>query len=468
MPPVPSKDSKAIELDSVFAPKDTDALRKLREQRLRRTIELCATAHPFFRRRFSDIGIKPKDIATLDDLKRLPLVHKSDYMAAPEDFRLQLADVEGISVEEKTLWNVAYTTGTTSGKPSPFFNNSHDQFNIMLQARIAAETEGYLPTDILANLIPLSLMPTGGFLVVGRTAEAYGIPIISALTGAKNPIYPVHRELDDAIDRLSLANPSVFWGIPSFVRHFFRRVRERGAEFPRARMVILTGEPVSASLQSEIEDNLRYLGTQDPQIRVRYSFTEMQGGLVRCCNEASLQNVVPGLYYLEVVDPANGEPLPEGQEGALALTHLHRRGTVFLRYLVGDIVAFKLDHCPHCGRLGERIVSPPRRTGALLKVKGMLINPELVFDHLSADRAIREFQLVVRNGVSGDPDSMDALVLRLEVEQGAENRLSAELPQIIQRTIMVRPEIEFARSGEIHDPMKSAKAKRIVDERIAR
>ncbi len=98
----------------------------------------------------------------------------------------------------------------------------------------------------------------------------------------------------------------------------------------------------------------------------------------------------------------------------------------------------------------------------------MLINPELVFDHLSADRAIREFQLVVRNSVPGDPDSMDTLVLRLEVEPGSEERLTAELPSIVQRAIMVRPEIEFARPAEIHDPMKSAKAKRVVDERISR
>ena len=352
MRPSQPEDGDALGVDSPFATRDVVALRELREQRLRRTIELCAIAHPFFRQRFSDLGIKPQDITRLDDLKRLPVVHKSDYMAAPEKFRLQLAEFEGLSIEEKTLWNVAYTTGTTSGKPSPFFNNSHDQFNIMLQARICAETEGYKPTDVLANLIPLSMMPTGGFLVVGRTAEAFGIPIVSALTGAKNPLYPVHRELDDAIDRLCLANPTVFWGIPSFVRFFLRRVRERGAKFPRARMAILTGEPVSASLQSEIEDHLRYLGAREPQIRVRYSFTEMQGGFVRCCNEAALQNVAPDLYYLEVVDPANGEPLQEGQEGALALTHLHRRGTVLLRYLVDDIVALKLDHCPHCGRLG--------------------------------------------------------------------------------------------------------------------
>lgn len=468
MPPELTDDSGPVDPGSRVTTGNVAALRNLREQRLRRTIELCATAHPFFRQRFEELGIKPQDIATLNDLRRLPLVHKSDYMAAPETFRLQLTDVEDVSFEERTLWNIAYTTGTTSGKPSPFFNNSHDQFNIMLQARICAEAEGYLPSDVLANLIPLSSMPTGGFLVVGRTAETLGIPVVSALTGARNPDYPINRSLDDAIDRLSAANPSVFWGVPSFVRHFFRRVRERGVKFPRARMAILTGEPISPALRAEVEDHLRALGADDPQIRMRYSFTEMQGGFVTCCNGAILQNVVPDLYYLEVVDPDTGEPLGEGQEGALALTHLHRRGTVFLRYLVGDVVAFKLDHCPHCGRLGERIVSAPRRTGALLKVKGMLINPELVFDRLSADRTIREFQLVVRNSVAGDPDSMDALVLRLEVEAGAENRLGEDLPSLVQKTVMVRAEIEFVQPGELHDPMKSLKAKRILDERISR
>jgi phenylacetate-coenzyme A ligase PaaK-like adenylate-forming protein len=233
-------------------------------------------------------------------------------------------------------------------------------------------------------------------------------------------------------------------------------------------MAILTGEPVSTSLKAEVEGHLRSFGAQDPQIRVRYSFTEMQGGLVTCCNAAALQNVVPQLYFLEVVDPVTGEPLEDGQEGALALTHLHRRGTVFLRYLIGDIAAFKLEHCPHCGRLGERIITSPRRTGSLLKVKGMLINPELLFDSLSADPSIREFQLVVRNSVPGDADSVDALVLRLEVEDDAKQHLVGDLAAQVQQLFMVRPEIEFAGRGELHDPMKTTKARRIVDERIPR
>jgi phenylacetate-coenzyme A ligase PaaK-like adenylate-forming protein len=222
---------------------------------------------------------------------------------------------------------------------------------------------------------------------------------------------------------------------------------------------------VSPALHEELSGHLRAFGAEDPQVRVRYSFTEMQGGLVQCCNGAAPQNLAPDLYYLETVNPETGMRTPEGEEGALVLTHLHRRGTVCLRYLVGDLVGIRNEHCPHCGRLGERIIRHPRRTGALVKVKGMLINPELIYEALSADRAIGEFQLVVRKSDPADPDSMDQLVLRIEAEAGSWARLAAEIPALVQKTVMVRPEVVFAAPGEIHDPMKSVKVKRLVDER---
>jgi phenylacetate-CoA ligase len=442
-----------------------DALRKLREERLRRTVDLCVTAHPFYRRRFRELGIGTGDIRTLDDLQRLPLVDKSDYMACPEDFRLRAADAPGLSFEESTLWNVAYTTGTTSGVPSPFFNTTHDQYHIMMQALQCAEAEGVARGDLIANLIPLPPMPMGAFLAVGRTAEIMGLPVVSALTGARNTEYPVRRGMDDALDCVEAALPTVFWGVPSFVRSFFRRARERGVKFPRARMVILTGEPVSTAMQEELAEHLRAFGAEDPQLRVRYSFTEMQGGLVQCCNGAAAQNLAPDLYYLEVVNPETGLRVPDGEEGALALTHLHRRGTVCLRYLVGDLVGMRTEQCPHCGRLGERIIRRPRRTGTLVKVRGMLINPELIFEALSADPTIKEFQLVIRKSDPTDPDSMDQLVLRIEAEMGSRIRLAGEIPVLIQKTVMVRPEIVFEDPGKIHDPMKSVKVKRLVDER---
>lgn len=444
---------------------DAEKLRELREERLRRTVELCARAHPFYRRRFAGMGLSPSDIRTLDDLQKLPLTHKAEYMAAPGDFMLDPAALPELPLEERTLWNVAYTTGTTSGRPSPFYNTTHDQYHIMIQARLCSEAEGVGRGDVLANLYPLSPMPLGAFLCCVRTAEIMGLPIVSTLTGSPHLDYPVRRSLDEAVDVVGSARATVIWGVPSFVRRLLLRARERGVPLPGARMVVAAGEAVSQSLREEYMDHLRHFGARDPQVRSRYSATEMQGGLVQCSNEASPHNLVPGLYFLEVVDPESGRRLPEGEEGWLALTHLHRRGTVFLRYLIGDLIALKLEPCPHCGRLGERIVRAPRRTGELVKVRGVLINPAIVFELLSADRAIREFQLLIRRENPGRADSLDELVVRLEAPETERARLAAEVPPQVQRAVMVRPRVEFAAPGEIHDPLKSVKARRLLDER---
>ena len=69
----------------------------------------------------------------------------------------------------------------------------------------------------------------------------------------------------------------------------------------------------------------------------------------------------------------------------------------------------------------------------------MLINPELVLEALSVDRAIREYQLIVRKADPADPDSMDSLVVRLEVDAQARARLAAEIPAIVQQIFWTRP-----------------------------
>ncbi len=439
-------------------------LHRLRRKRLRRMVALCGRAHPFYKRRFAEANLIPDAIKEIDDLEKIPLTRKEDFMAAPEDFTLDPACLPELPFEERTMWNVAYTTGTTSGRPSPFYNTTHDQYHIMLQARVCNEVEGLRAGDLIANLYPLSPMPLGGFLCCVRSAEIMGLPVVSALTGAPHPEYPVRRSLDAAIDVASEA--TVIWGVPSFVRRFLRRARERGdGKLSRARMVLTTGEAVSDALREEYMDHLAYFGARDPQVRARYAATEMQGGFVQCANGAVPHNVTPELYLLEVVCPKTGRRAEEGEEGAIALTHLHRRGTVLLRYLIGDLIALRWEPCPVCGRLGERIARPPRRTGDLLKVRGMLLNPDIIFDLLGKERAIREFQIRIRKSIPDDAESMDEMVIRLETSDAERERLGASLPKRVREAVMIRPLLEFAAPGAIHDPMRDVKARRLVDER---
>src|SRR5215470_12870941 len=385
----------------------------IRDKRLRRTLDVVAAAHPFYRARFRALNIAPGDIRTLDGLDALPLTHKADYIVDPEAFRLRPDDLPAdCTMEERVLWDVAYTTGTTGGKPSPFYNTTHDAYAVLDQARRCNEAEGVLPGDRVANLYPLAGFPTGAFLSVVRSTMIAGLPVVHGLTGSANSDFKVRNSLAEALDKIEPFRPTVLWGVPSFVRRFLDEAQRRGRDFSDVHLVITSGEPVPPALRAEMKALLAACGAGAVEFRARYAFTEMQGGLVQCAEDAPGQNVTPDLYYLEVVDPDTGRRLPDGESGMLAITHLHRRGTVLLRYLVGDIVTLSREPCPHCGRIGERVVRTPRRTGSLVKCRGMLVNTEVVIDLLSAIEAIGMFQLVFMRDDA--PGAMDRMVIRIE------------------------------------------------------
>jgi hypothetical protein len=95
----------------------------------------------------------------------------------------------------------------------------------------------------------------------------------------------------------------------------------------------------------------------------------------------------------------------------------------------------------------------------------MLINPALIFEKLAEDRDIVEFQLAVRKQDASDPDSPDVLEVRIEADPAEHHRLLASLPDVVQKLVMVRPQVHFTKPGEIYEPTRSLKARRMIDER---
>jgi phenylacetate-CoA ligase len=441
-------------------------LQAVREERLARTLRAVAAAHPFYRRRFEELKIGPQDISSLDDLQALPPTGKDDYIADPEAFRLRPDDLPGdCGVEERVIWDIAYTTGTTAGRPSPFYNTTHDAYAIWDQARRCNEAEGVQEGDRIANLYPIADFPTGAFLSVVRSAMIAGLPVVHGLTGSARSEFKVRNSLPEAIRKVEALRPTVLWGVPSFIRRFLDEAQRCGAGFSEVRLVITSGEPVPAALRAEFRQQLTHLGAAAVAVRARYAFTEMQGGLVQCADDAEPQNLAPDLYYLEAVDD-RGRRLPDGETGMLAITHLHRRGTVLLRYLVGDVVALSRAPCPICGRAGERLVATPRRTGNLVKCRGMLVNTDVVADLVSA-RGVGQFQIVFMRADA----AMDRLVIRIERDEAARNHLgpdasdalAAEIAQCVREAVSLRPDIEFVARGALYDHERSIKARRVID-----
>src|SRR5262249_47532428 len=154
-------------------------LAAIRAARLTRTLQAVSLAHPFYRARFAQWGIEPGRIRTPDDLAMLPPPRKDDYIADPEAFRLRPDDLPpDFAAAERVIWDIAYTTGTSAGKPSPFYNTTHDAYAVWDQARRCNEAEGLRPGDRVANLYPIADFPTGAFLSVVRSTMVMGLPVV--------------------------------------------------------------------------------------------------------------------------------------------------------------------------------------------------------------------------------------------------------------------------------------------------
>src|SRR6185437_2985877 len=240
---------------------------------------------------------------------------------------------------------------------------------------------------------------------------------------------------------------------------------ELRADFTRVRMCAVTGEASSSAMREDIRRRMRALRAAGAIVFDRYGSTET-GGLAQCQEDGPWHNPAPEILYLETVDPDSGRSLPDGERGMLAITHLDRRGTVLLRFLVGDIVGLERTPCPHCGRTGERVVGPVVRTKDLVKVKGMLINPALLLETLPAVAGVEEFQVLVRHQDPADPLSMDELVIRIARDGGgAEPSLADQVAAVAARTVGVRPVVEFVTATDIHDPSGGVKLQRFIDAR---
>lgn len=440
-----------------------EEVRRIQDENLAHMVELCYEGHPFYRSLMRAEGLQPRDIQTAEDLRRLPVTTKTDFLADPEAFRLRH---ERLPIEAQTLWNVIYTTGTTSGRPAPVYITSHDHYAYMYAARRRMEFIGLRDTDTVVNLFPLTPFPMGAYSRAADEMAACGIGIVYAQTGRPTKPFDVHRSLDEAVDLIERHRVTVLWGVASFVRRVLIRAEQLNADFSSVRMAMITGEASSSAMRDDMSARLSKLGGAGTEIVNRYGSTEQGSSMVECQPGSGFHSLAPDQLFHEVVDAESGGRLGDGERGMLAFTHLMHRGTVFLRYAVGDVVSMQTDTCSHCGRTSPRISSDPVRTGDVLKIKGTLVNLQVLKDSLERIRSIEEYQIVIQSADAADEFAMDELLVRLAVPEGAEKDARAAVTDETLRIAQIRPRIEFVSRDDIFDPTTSAKPRRVEDRRV--
>ncbi|MGH7266593.1 MAG: phenylacetate--CoA ligase family protein [Candidatus Rokuibacteriota bacterium] len=441
-------------------------IRAAQEASFQRLLDLCFAAHPYYRRLWSERGIRRESLRGLADLPRLPLTPKDAYMADPDAFRLRTEELPDLPPEERTLAEIVYTTGTTD-RPAPFYGTTHDQCSRIYQLARMAEIAGIRRDDVVVNLFPLTAIPHQGFLSALYGTLWTGAKLVAPFTGRPRGAFPVHRDTGHAIDLAVAHRATILWGIGSYVRRVVQEAETRGADLSSVRLCLVMGEGCPPGMRDDIRRRLHGLGARDVVINNGYGFTEIQGPAPECREGSGFHLAAPTEYAVEILEPESLCPQPDGAPGLVVLSHLNRRGTVLLRYVVGDVSALTWTPCPHCGFAGPRFTLAPQRTGALVKVKGTLVNLAVLHDALLAVPGLEEHQIVLTKSDPGDPYSADTLLIRAAVVEPDRARVRAEIHARVRAACEVTVDVGFVGPDHFADGFGDYKFPRFVDERPA-
>jgi len=439
--------------------------RELQNKLLRQQLGWLTEGSKYYQRRFKELGFHPEDLKSVEDLERLPLTFKQEYMEGPGDFLLHFKN----PTIHDNLWQITYTTGTTTGKPSPFYSTSYDYFAKLLQVRRRCKVARMTPEDIHLSIMPVAALPHIAFYAVYDNTTALCGSGIMTCVGTKHPQFDIHNSMDYAIETIRRSRPTILYSLTSYARQVLLRAQGQKADFSSVRMILAAGEPCSQGLRDDMRNRFAALGAKNVFVTNAFACTELQGSLAECCEFSGCHNSSPDLFYLEVVDET-GKRLPDGTQGLFAITHLNRRGTALLRYVTGDLVTLSREICSRCGRPGERLIptegsSYAIRTKDLIKVKGTLINPAVIMEVLASKPQVEEYQVIVTKQDPQDPYSQDRMVIRLATQIPERNTLANQIINEVKNASEVKPEIEFTEAKEIYDAEVVTKAIRFVDQR---
>ena len=88
---------------------DAEQLRRIQNERLIKTVERAYNNVPFYKSKFDEMGIKPGDIKSIDDISLLPFTLKTDLR---DNYPFGL-----IAVSRDKLMRIHASSGTT-GRPT--------------------------------------------------------------------------------------------------------------------------------------------------------------------------------------------------------------------------------------------------------------------------------------------------------------------------------------------------------------
>jgi phenylacetate-CoA ligase len=412
----------------------------LQLERLQATVQHCMNS-PFYRKRFEEAGLKPEDIKTLDDIRRIPFTTKQDLR---ETYPFGMA-----SVPLRECTRLHSSSGTT-GTPTVILHTQKDLEEWAAQVARNLWMVGLRPDDVFQNSSGYGMF-TGG-LGFQYGAERLGMLTIPAAAG--NSIRQIKFITDFGTTALH--------AVPSYVTRLYEVMQSMGVD-PRRdtklKVLAIGAEPHSEEQRRRIEDMMGVKAYNS------FGMSEMCGpGVGFECQEQNGLHFWEDYYIVEIVDPETLEPVPDGEVGELVLTSLCREAMPLLRYRTRDLTRVLGRTCP-CGRNHVRIDRMRGRSDDMMVLRGVNIFP------IQIEKILMTFPELASNyliTLTTDEDN-DNMTVEVELEElfTDDYRRLQNLTNRIQRAlkdeILLTPHVKLLPKGTL--PVSEGKAVRVVDKR---
>ena len=290
-----------------------DELRALQLERLRWSLRHAYDEVPAYRALFDEHGVHPGDLRDLDDLAAFPFTDKA-MLRAHYPYGM-------FAVPRERIARVHASSGTT-GRPTVVGYTAAD---LRTWARLMARSiraSGGRPGDRVHVAYGYGLF-TGG-LGAHYGAEELGCTVIPVSGGMTERQVMLIRDFE----------PDVIMVTPSYMLAIVDEMRRQGVDPRRTSLQvgIFGAEPWTEDLRREIEQQA------DMHAVDIYGLSEVMGPGVanECVETKDGLHVWEDHFYPEIVDPATGAVLPDGETGELVFTSLTKEAMPVVRYRTRD------------------------------------------------------------------------------------------------------------------------------------
>jgi phenylacetate-CoA ligase len=416
-----------------------EELAALQLERLRWSLAHAHDNVPHYRKKFQAAGASPGDLRTLADLAAFPFTTKADLR---DNYPFGL-----FAVPRSQVIRLHASSGTT-GKPTVvgYTRKDLDMWADVMARSIHAA--GGRPGDLVQNAYGYGLF-TGG-LGFHYGAERLGCTVVPMSGG----------QTEKQVQLILDFRPKIICSTPSYLLTLADAFAAEGIapDSTSLKIALAGGEPCTREMRAAIEARMQI------DVVECYGLSEIigPGVAMECIETKDGLTIWEDHFYPEIIDPATGEVLPDGEFGELVLTSLTKEALPMVRYRTRDLTRL----LPGTARPMRRLDKFAGRSDDMLIIRGVNVFPSQIEELvLKAPLLAPHYVLEVTR-----PQHLDELDVLVEIRpelgdigETARQQAAAELQHHIKSYVGVSTRVRVVPTASIERSV--GKAKRVIDKR---